>query len=93
LLNKNTTSSVVKAMELGKRAEAAGGKLTILEGYPGPGTMTRSFIEDDNVERVIAMENHPSFAPWLEVSASGNRTLSDEIRSYLPRPLFPLARH
>jgi len=65
--SEDTVEAVTLAMELDRRAKAAGRKLTILEGYTGPGTMTRRFLNDDNVEKVIAMEDHPSFFPWLKV--------------------------
>lgn len=67
LSNEDTIEAVAKEMQLAQRSQAANAKLTILEGYTGPGTMTRRFLKDDNVEKVVAMEDHDSFFPWLEV--------------------------
>lgn len=66
--NENTIETIVKAMNLKSRSKAAGQKLTIIESYPGPGMLTRRLLQDVNVEKVIAMEDHKSFLPWLEVS-------------------------
>jgi hypothetical protein len=65
--NEETINAVVESMQLKERSKAAGRKLTILEGYPGPGTMTRRLLLDDDVEQVICMEDYEGFLPWLEV--------------------------
>lgn len=67
--NTNSIERIVEALDLPGRRKAAGRKLTILECYPGPGTLTRRLLQDENVEKVIAMEDHAGFHGWLEVSA------------------------
>jgi hypothetical protein len=66
--NIDTIEQIIKALDLQGRRKAAGRKLTILECYPGPGTLTRRLLQDENVEKVIAMEEHTGFHGWLEVS-------------------------
>lgn len=68
LANEATVEAVADEMDLGKRSEQAGRKLTILEGYPGVGTVTRRLMTDDNIERVVSMEDHDGYVPWLRVS-------------------------
>lgn len=67
--NEDTIESIISAMNLKSRRKAAGRKLTVIEAYPGPGLLTRRLLQDKNVENVIALEDHPGFYPWLEVSA------------------------
>lgn len=44
----------------------AGRKATVVEAYAGPGTLTRELMQHPNVERVVALENVPTFLPCLE---------------------------
>lgn len=66
--NYDTCKKVVSALELDEHNKglADGQKATVLEGYPGPGVMSRALLESDAVERVIAMEDNVVFAKGLE---------------------------
>jgi hypothetical protein len=68
IANPESIEKVVQSMELERRSKEAGRKLTILECYPGPGTITRRLMQDENVEKVVVMEDHKGFAPYLQVS-------------------------
>lgn len=69
LANEDTAKKVVELLDLpGRRKRLSNSgdeRLTIIEGYPGPGTITRQFLESDDVEKVIAMEDTRTFFEWL----------------------------
>lgn len=70
LSNEDTIRDIIKQLDLpGRRSRLAhpNGRLTVIEGYAGTGTFTRSLLESDDVERVVAMEDNKSFFPWLGV--------------------------
>lgn len=69
LSNEDTIEKAVELMDLKRRKEEAGRGLTILEGYPGAGTLTRRFLFDDSVEKVIVMEDSQTFLPIIQVSS------------------------
>lgn len=90
--NRTTVQNIVNRMGLDS-PERQGMKTTIIEAYPGtyglhaltlgPGTFTRAFMEHPNVERVIAMENVPSFLAQLEVCDNMSYFLASTKRSCL----------
>lgn len=59
--NVQTAKNVVKALELDKQREASGEKITVIEGYPGIGSLSRELCKHEAVEKVIAFEDHSSF--------------------------------
>ncbi|WFC98424.1 hypothetical protein MYAM1_001151 [Malassezia yamatoensis] len=46
--------------------ERKGQKVTVIEAYAGPGTITRELMKHPSVERVVALEQAPCFLPSLE---------------------------
>ncbi|WFD36057.1 hypothetical protein MCUN1_002928 [Malassezia cuniculi] len=62
--NNETAKSVVDNIKLDR---ADGRKVTVIEAYPGPGTLTRLFMQHPNVEKVIALEASEMFAYWLDM--------------------------
>lgn len=67
--NEDTTRAVADRLDLARlRQEAGGEKLTIIECYPGPGSITRSLIQSEHVDRIIAIEENEGYAAFLKVS-------------------------
>ena len=62
---QDTAQAIVDKIGLDD-AERNGHKATIVEAYAGPGTLTRQLMQHPSVERVVALENAPTFLPWLE---------------------------
>ncbi|KAK0560001.1 hypothetical protein OC844_004036 [Tilletia horrida] len=56
LANKNTVKAVIASLGLDELAKK-GIKTTVIEGYPGLGTLTRELLEHPAVEKVIALED------------------------------------
>lgn len=54
--NRNTIRDMVAALELDS-AERKGEKVTILEGYPGPGTIISELLKLPQVEKAILLED------------------------------------
>ncbi|WFD31373.1 hypothetical protein MSPP1_002408 [Malassezia sp. CBS 17886] len=63
--NRDTVRDIVASMDLGNR-DRHPEKVTVIEAYAGPGTLTRELMQHPNVERVVALENVHAFLPWLE---------------------------
>ncbi|MCO5565427.1 hypothetical protein L7F22_019100 [Adiantum nelumboides] len=59
--NVETAKNVVEALKLDKQKQAAGERITVVEGYPGIGSLTRELCRHKAVEKVIAFEDHASF--------------------------------
>ncbi|WFD06879.1 hypothetical protein MVES1_002234 [Malassezia vespertilionis] len=62
---RETAQEIVSKIGLDD-AERRGRKVTVVEAYAGPGTITRELMQHPNVERVVALENVTTFLPWLE---------------------------
>lgn len=62
--NHETAQNIVDKISLDR---ADGRKVTVIEAYPGPGTLTRLFMRHPNVEKVIALEGSEMFANWLDM--------------------------
>lgn len=57
-------------------AQNGGQKVTIIEGFAGPGTITSELISRKEVGKVIAMETSPRFC-WALESLANDETLKD----------------
>ncbi|EST04931.1 Ribosomal RNA adenine methylase transferase [Kalmanozyma brasiliensis GHG001] len=63
--NRTTIKDMIKDLGI-EGEERKGEKVTIVEGYPGPGTFASEFLKMDQVEKVIALEDAPCFLEKLE---------------------------
>ena len=61
--NNETAQTIVDRIGLDR---TDGKKYTVIEAYPGPGTLTRLMMRHPNVEKVIALEASDMFAAWIE---------------------------
>ncbi|KAN0059882.1 hypothetical protein ACQY0O_008456 [Thecaphora frezii] len=62
--NHDTAKRIVDAIQIPKHLPD-GLKATIIEGYPGPGTITSEFLKLDCVEKVVALERSPCYRDGL----------------------------
>ncbi len=67
--NRNTIQEIIPHLGINAR-ERNGEKVTIIEGYPGPGTFASEFIKIPEVEKVIALEAAPCYYKKLELLKS-----------------------
>ena len=67
--NRNTVDHLVSALDL-DHERLQGNKYTIIEGYPGPGTITSELVKHPSVEKVVALEQAPAYLRGLDVSIS-----------------------
>ncbi|PWZ00311.1 S-adenosyl-L-methionine-dependent methyltransferase, partial [Testicularia cyperi] len=63
--NKATIADMLEALDLGS-TERNGEKVTVLEGYPGPGTTASQLLQSPHVEKVVALEATPRYLKGLE---------------------------
>jgi len=64
--NKTTAKRLVNSLGLDELA-AKGIKTTVIEGYPGPGILTRQLLLHPAVEKVIAMEDNKLHLQFLDI--------------------------
>ncbi|SNX84896.1 related to MTF1 - mitochondrial RNA polymerase specificity factor [Melanopsichium pennsylvanicum] len=67
--NRNTIQEIIPHLGI-QDPERKGEKVTIIEGYPGPGTFTSELVKMDEVEKVIALESTPCYLEKLQVLQS-----------------------
>ncbi|KAK4056030.1 hypothetical protein OIO90_003025 [Microbotryomycetes sp. JL221] len=75
LINDNSARDLVRAWGIDKMHD-----VTVLECYPGPGGLTRAFLELKNVKKVIAIEEAFRYHPLLE---SAKQQLADPDRLHI----------
>ncbi|CDS00194.1 hypothetical protein, partial [Sporisorium scitamineum] len=63
--NRSTIQDIIPHLGI-THPERNGEKVTIIEGYPGPGTFATEFLAMDQVEKVIALEDAPRYVKKLE---------------------------
>lgn len=63
--NVETAKKVVDALKLEEQQQAAGERITVIEGYPGIGSLSQQLCRHESVEKVIAFEDHASFNKTL----------------------------
>ncbi|PWN32256.1 S-adenosyl-L-methionine-dependent methyltransferase [Meira miltonrushii] len=85
--NVETAKNVVKALELDKQREASGERITVIEGYPGIGSLSRELCNHEAVEKVIAFEDHASFNKALR-NLKDNEPQAAEKLDVLPLSCF-----
>ncbi len=64
--NRSTIHDVIPRFGI-TDPERKGEKVTIIEGYPGPGTFASELVKMEQVEKVIALEQTPCYLKKLEV--------------------------
>ena len=67
--NRATIRDIISQLGI-QDPERNGEKVTIVEGYPGPGTFASEFLQLPEVEKVIGLEETPRYLQKLEVLQS-----------------------
>lgn len=67
--NRSTVKSIIPHLGLNE-PERNGEKVTIIEGYPGPGTFASELLKLDEVEKLIALEATPCYLKKIELLKS-----------------------
>ncbi|SJX63580.1 related to MTF1-mitochondrial RNA polymerase specificity factor [Sporisorium reilianum f. sp. reilianum] len=63
--NRSTIKDIISALGI-TDPERNGEKVTVIEGYPGPGTFATELLQMEQVEKVIALEDTPRYVQKLE---------------------------
>lgn len=83
LSNKQTVDTLIERLDLDDIVRQNGGqKVTIVEAFPGAGTLTRQLLEHEAVEKVIAMEEQQTYLTWL-TKLQDDPTISPQDRAKL----------
>ncbi|KAJ9477845.1 Mitochondrial transcription factor 1 [Pseudozyma hubeiensis] len=67
--NRSTIKDIISHLGI-KDPERNGEKVTIIEGYPGPGTFASELLKLDEVDKVIALEGAPCYFKRIELLRS-----------------------
>lgn len=67
--NRSTIKDIISHLGI-TDPERNGEKVTIIEGYPGPGTFASELLKLDEVEKVIALEGAPCYFKRIELLRS-----------------------